>query len=50
MKFKYIGKRPYWVGEKKYTFGDISDKKYNHDFEKIIIKKSKAKKITKEEI
>jgi len=48
MKFKYNGKRPFWVGEKKYVFGDISDEKYSKDFEKITVKK-KTKKIVKEE-
>jgi hypothetical protein len=45
MKFKYIGTRPYWVEEKKYVLGDISDEKYSKDFKKITVKK----KIVKEE-
>lgn len=49
MKFKYKGKRPCWFKGMKYLLGDISNEKFNDDFEKIIVKKKK-KKITKEDI
>jgi hypothetical protein len=47
MKYKYNGKRPFWVGEKKYVLGDSSDEKYSKDFKEIAVKK--IKKIVKEE-
>jgi|TARA_R100001530_G_C4268073_1_gene142342 hypothetical protein len=46
MKFKYIGKRPFWDGEKKFVNGDISDEKHSNKFIKVAVKKQK---IVKEE-
>tara|TARA_Y100000310_G_C20489436_1_gene718459 strand:+ start:408 stop:584 length:177 start_codon:yes stop_codon:yes gene_type:complete len=45
MKFKYIGNRPFWVGERKFVYGDSSDEKYSDNFIKVTVKK----KINKEE-
>ena len=43
MKFKYIGTRPFWVGEKKFIKNDISDEKYSNKFIKIAVKKKNMK-------
>jgi|TARA_Y100000034_G_scaffold122351_1_gene167694 hypothetical protein len=47
MKYKYNGKRPFMVGEKRYVLGDISEEKHSKDFIEITVKKKK--KIVKEE-